>query len=443
MDHAEQSILHTTPETTFRGFYRRFCIWIRTPGFQKYFKNTGWMLFGKIASMTISFIATAYIARNLGPSNYGELSYAVSFVSIFSFIAVLGIDQILYRDLIRYPDKRNQYMGSALTLRVLTSVIAIVLCLVSAFLLSPKDVSFYLIFIICLGFLFNSFQIINFEFQANSASKIPSILSLGVTILLNIVKIIVIVFDQGVIYLALTLLLESVLYAIGFVYYRNKIYGSIKNWAFDKAIASSILRNSWPLIFSSAFALIYARIDQIIIKNMLGAESVGLYDAAVRLSEVWYFLPTLVISSLFPAIVNAHSTSMMQYYSRSRKVLLFLFSSSFITALLTFIFAPYIIQIVFGQGFTGATPLLQIYVWSNIATALNAFTLNYFIIENKRKTILISTFTGMALNVLLNIVLIPVYGTAGAAFATLISYTVLFLFIFTVPGSKKLFNPYA
>jgi O-antigen/teichoic acid export membrane protein len=119
---------------------------------------------------------------------------------------------------------------------------------------------------------------------------------------------------------------------------------------------------------------------------------------------------------------------------------LFLFSSG--TALLTFIFAPYIVYIVFGAGFLGAVPLLKIYIWSNIATALNAFTLNYLVIENKRKTIFISSFVGMALNVILNIILIPQYGSVGSAVATLVSYSSLFLFIFTVKGSKNIFFKY-
>jgi len=439
MQETSEETLYTPTE----NMYQRFVSLTKTTGFKKYFKNTGWMFFAKVASMLVSFIATSYIARNLGPTNYGELSYAISFVSIFSFIAALGIDQILYRDLIKYPEKVNDYMGSAIILRTITSAIAIALCLLFAFVLSPKDVSFFLIFIICISFLFNTFQIIGLEFQAHSQAKIPSLISLGITIILNILKIVVIAFDKGVIYLALILLLESILYAVGLFIYRTKIYGSTREWRFNKGIAKDILSNSWPLIFSSAFAIIYARIDQIMIKNMLGAESVGLYDAAVRLSEVWYFIPTLVISSLFPAIVNAHKTSLAQYYSRSRKLILFLFLFSSGTALLTYVFAPYIVYIVFGTGFLGAVPLLKIYIWSNIATALNAFTLNYLVIENKRKTIFISSFVGMALNVILNIILIPQYGSVGSAIATLISYSSLFLFIFTVKGSKNIFYKYA
>ena len=76
-------------------------------GFQKYFINTGWMFMSKIICMTISFVTTIYIARNLGPENYGQLSYAVSFISIFGFIAALGIDNALYRDLIKNYNKKD------------------------------------------------------------------------------------------------------------------------------------------------------------------------------------------------------------------------------------------------------------------------------------------------------------------------------------------------
>ncbi|MES3005347.1 MAG: flippase [Patescibacteria group bacterium] len=411
--------------------------WSHT-GFQKYFRNLGWMFFGRIASMAISFIATAYIARNLGPANYGELSYAISFVSIFSFIAVLGIDQVLYRDLIHFPEKKNQYMGSAFVLRIGASVIAILLCTFFAVWFSPKDVSFFLIFLLSLSFIFNTFQIINYEFQANVQSKFPSLLTLYVTILLNILKILVIVFGQGVIYLAFVLLLESVFYAAGYLYYRAKFYGMISQWSFDKEIAKKILHDSWPLIFSSAFALIYARIDQIMIKNMMDASSVGLYDAAVRLSEVWYFIPSIISSSLFPAIINAKNTSEKTYYKRIQKLALLLVGLSVLISLPVMFLSDFIVRLVYGQAFIGAVLILQVYIWSNVATSLNSVVNLYLVTENFKKMLLFSTFAGMLTNVVLNIYFIPKYGTIGAAYATLISYAVPFLSIFVLPRARKL-----
>lgn len=411
---------------------------IRHPGFQKYSKNTAWMFAGKIGSMIVSFLATIYIARNLGPTNYGELSYAVSFVSIFSFIAVLGIDQILYRDLINYPEQKNKYMGSALGLRLGASIIAIILCLIFAFIFSPKDVSFYLIFLISITFIFNSFNIISIEFQSNVESKTPSLLSLYVTIVLNILKILVIVFGKGVIYLAFVLLLEAVLYAIGYLFYRTKFYGFISDWSFDKKIAVSILKDSWPLIFSSAFALIYARIDQIMIKNMMDAKSVGLYDAAVRLSEVWYLVPNIIVISMFPAIINAKKVSEEIYHNRIKRLGILLVILSVLIALPTVLLSKFIIQIVFGSAFLGAILILQIYIWSNISTSLNMLANYYLVAENHKKTLFFSSFIGMGTNVILNLFLIPRYGMAGAAFATLISYSIPFILIMIITKTRSI-----
>lgn len=407
-------------------------------GFQRYFQNTGWVFFARLGSMVVSFIATAYIARNLGPTNYGQLSYAVSFVSIFSFIAVLGVDQVLYRNLVEFPEKRNQYLGSALVLRLIGSAIAVILCLFFAILFSPKDVSFFLIILLSVGFIFNSSQIIGYEFLSRVQSKYPSLLSLYIAIILNVLKIIVIILGGGVLYLGLVLLLESILYAIGYVYYRKKIFGMLSEWSFDKDITKKILVDSWPLMFSSAFALIYSRIDQIMIKNMLDTESVGLYDAAVRLSEVWYFIPGVIASSLFPAIINAKKVSEVIYYKRIQKLALLLVTLTTTIALCTTVITPYIVNIVFGSAFMGAVLVLKIYVWSNVSTALSTVVNFYLLAENHKKMLFFSSFLGMISNVVLNIFLIPAYGIAGAAIATLISYTLPFFLVFLLPKARKI-----
>ncbi len=399
---------------------------IRHPGFRKHSKNMGWMFAVKIASMVISFIATIFIARRLGPTNYGQLNYALSFVGLFGFIATLGIDQILYRDLIKYPEKRDKFLGSALAVRMIASVITVILCMLFAFIFSARDVSLLLIFIVSLTFVFSTFQLISYEFQAEANQKYPSLISLIVVLILNVLKIIVIMYGKGVIYLALVVLLEPILYAIGFIYFRIKVYGTIKYWSFDKAIAVSILKDSFPLIFAGAFFAIYSRIDQVMLKNMMGAASVGLYSSAVSVSEVWYFIPNIIISAIFPAIINAKKTSEKLYYERIKKLFWVLILISAVTALPTAIFSKPIITIIFGAGFSGAFGVLQIYVWSNIGGALNAFAQQLLITENYTKIILLTSFLGMATNVLLNIFLIPRYGISGAAFASLISYIIPF-----------------
>ena len=399
------------------------------------------MFVAKVISMGISFLATIFVARHLGPTNYGQLSYAISFVGIFSFIAALGIDSVLYRDLIKYPEKINEYMGSAIVLRMAASIVTIIICMSFAFALSPRDISLLLIFIVSLTFIFSTFQLITYQFQANVNQKYPSILAIIVVLILNILKIIVIAFNKGVIYLAFISLLEPILYAAGYLYFQKKVYGTTKHWKFDKKIAFSILKDSFPLIFAAAFASIYGRIDQVMIKNMMDATSVGLYSSAVSVSEVWYFIPTLIMAGLFPAIINAKKASEELYDKRIKKLFLLLFVISILTALITTLFSKDLVGIIFGAGFIGASSVLQIYVWSNIGGVLNSFTQQILVAENLTAIISVTTFFGMAANVILNIFWIPRYGMAGAAFASLISYLVpCFSLLFFKRTRKILLN---
>lgn len=393
-------------------------------GFQRYFQNTGWMFAARIVCMAISLLATIFIARKLGPTNFGQLNYAVSFIGLFAFISSLGIDNFLYRDLIRYPERKKEILGTALGLKLISGVISALLAIGLAILFTKDDVSKILIFILSVTFLFNPFQIINFEFQARVKSKYPSIVSVLVTLILNILKIIVIMFNKGVIYLSLILVLESILYALFYWFaYEKKIEGSIFEWKFDKEIAIDLLKNSWPLIFTSAFALVYARIDQVLIKNMIDAASVGIYSAGVTIAEVWYFIPGIIIGSLFPAIINAKKTSEDIYYARLKKLSVLLTITAVAVSLIVTVLAPFIIHTIYGSSFIGSIIILQIYVWASVGTFLSILVDNYLVTENYRKMIIFKSFIPMVVNVLLNLLWIPRYGIVGSAYATLISYS--------------------
>jgi O-antigen/teichoic acid export membrane protein len=247
----------------------RFQNFLNNDGVQRYSINTGWMFFGKVLSLIISFFSIAYVVRGLGPTNYGQLSFAISFVSIFSFIATLGIDQVLYRDLIKYPEKKSVYLGTSFVLKVTAGIISVLICLIAAYFANYETITFLLIAITSLTFVFIPIQIIGLEFQAEVKSKYPSIISLVTVITLNILKILTIAFGKGVIYMAFINLLEPILLGSMFLIFRKIYYKSSIDWKYDHTIAKQLLRDSWPMMFASAFALIYARIDQVFIKHLI------------------------------------------------------------------------------------------------------------------------------------------------------------------------------
>jgi len=412
-------------------------------GFQKYFQSTGWMFAARVLSMAVSFFTTVFVARHLGPENLGQLNYAVSFVGIFSFLASLGIDNVLYRDLIRHPDRKKEFLGSALLLKLAGGIATAVIVVVSAVFFAQNDVSRVLILILSGTFLFNEFQIINFEFQARVKSKYPSIVIFLITIILNLLKILVIVAGKGVIYLAFVLLLEPILYALFYWFiYEKKIEERLFPWKFDAQIARQLLSDSWPLIFTSAFMLVYGRIDQVLIKYMMNASAVGIYSAAVTVAEVWYFIPGIIVSSLFPAIINSKKVSEKFYSARLQKLAFFLFICAVAICLPVTIFAPLAIQILYGKAFLGSVAILRIYVWAAVGTFLGILVDNYLIAENYRGILITRSFVPMIINIILNILWIPKYGIVGSAYATLLSYSLGPLIIFAFHKTRRqIFNP--
>lgn len=413
--------------------------WWEDSGFQKYLKNTTWMMGSRILSMAISFLATLFIARNLGPTNFGQLSYAVSFIGLFSFIASLGVDSVLYRDLIRKPEERLSMFGTAFSIKFAAGLVAGIVSVIFALFLTEDDVSKTLIFILAGTFILNPFQIISFEFQSRAESKYPSVITFIVTLILNALKIGVISSGKGVIYLALILLLEPILYAILYIYiYERKSGESTSSWSFDRRYACSLLKDSSPFIVLNAFAMIYARVDQVFIKHMIDATAVGLYDSAVRLAEVWSFVPGIIVASVYPAIVHAKEISEDLYERRLAKLAFLLLILAIIIALPISLLASFIIKIVYGNAFIGAIPVLKIYVWANIGTFMGIFVTQYLMTENLRKILSFIAFFPMTTNVVLNILWIPEYGIQGAAYATLISYslTPLSLLFFKVTRNK-------
>lgn len=408
-------------------------------GFVRYTRNTGWLFAARFLTLGTSFLATLFIARSLGPENYGQLSYALSFIALFSFVASLGMDTILYRDLIREPQKRERILGTALALRLASGVVAAVAAATVGMLLSD-DVSALLIAMLSGTFVLSAFQLIQFEFQARAQAKYPSLVTMCIAIFLSALKVCVVWLGGGVLYLAAVLLLEPVLYALAYLYlYSTRSGASFLHWRYDAAYARSLLIDSLPLIALSAFTIIYARIDQVFIKHLLDAHAVGVYDAAVRVAELWFFVPGLLLASLFPAIVNAKTTSDALFTKRLRLLILLLGSIAVAVAVAVSLMAPLIIRILYGAAFMDGVPVLQIYVWSFVGASLGFLANHYLVAENYRRILSLVALVPMATNIALNLLWIPAHGIHGAAYATLVSYSIMpFMLLCFAPTRARL-----
>ncbi|MGA7838413.1 MAG: flippase [Ignavibacteriaceae bacterium] len=395
----------------------------KSDSFKKYFKNTSWLLVEKIIRVILGAFVIISVTNYLGPANFGLYSYALSFAGIFTVISTLGIDSILTRELIKEPEKKDSFLGTGIGLKFIGAFLSLLILLIAILFTEQDRFTNILIFVIAAAPIFQSFNVVDFFFQSKVLSKYSVIVQSSSFIIASIIKLLLIAFHASLLYFAIFTTAEYIFLAAGFVIMYKSRGQKISSWKFEKTIAYRVLKDSWPLILSGVVITIYMKIDQVMIKQMLGDTEVGYYAAAVRLCEAWYFLPTIITTSLFPAIVNAKGNNEELYQSRLQKLYDLLAWAAIAIALPTTFLSNFIIEILYKPAFLPAAPVLTIYIWAGVATFLGVASSQYLITENFTKIAFIRTFIGMIINVVLNYILIPVYGINGSAIATLISYS--------------------
>ena len=407
-------------------------------GVRRYSTNTIWLFLGQIFSLLISFFIGAWIARYFGPEKYGLVNYVLSFVGLFTFIVALGTDGVLNRELVNYPKKRDELLGTSFWLRLFGGLLAFLITVIGAYLFGEKN-NFWRILIVLYSlsfFLQAPYVISNYFFSIVQAKKSVQA-QFYVTLISSALKICLILLGGSILWLILIYTIDCLWQSIFlFLLYRSQNL-KVTDWRFQPRLAHQFWLDSWPLMLSSAAYFIYLRIDQVMVGRIMDESSVGIYAAAVRVTEILYFIPNIICGSLFPAIIKARQVGQEFFINRLKYLYLLLGSTGLIVAVLVSILAEPLIAIIFGPAYSSSASVLKIYVWSSIGLFLGLGINQQLTAENKTKTVFCINLIAMIINVSLNLVLIPVMGLLGAAVATLISYCVIPVIVFIRSCSKN------
>lgn len=395
-------------------------------GAQRYTKNISWMFFARMVTLSISFVTILYVARAIGPANFGELDYALAIIGMFGIIGAWGIEGVLNRELIKHPEQHNELVGTASILRLILGIVATALVIIFATIVQIDQLSKILLVILSCTYTISTPTILQQAFLAQAESKYPSIIAVIVTLITNITKVFIIFTGKGVIYLAASMVIEAILSAsLYFLVYKFALRGKLSEWKFSPAVARLFIKTGGAVAFLGVFAMIYSRIDQIMIRHMLDTTAVGLYSAGVRLVDLWGIVPMILGSALYPAVLNARKISEQLYVNRLRKLFLLYLLPSITIALIVSLNAKSLMLLVYGDKFIEGFHTLQIYIWSLPGTFTGFFVMNILFTDDHRKILVFTTALPAIVNILLNILWIPTYGIIGAAWATTLSYSLI------------------
>ncbi|MEG3900564.1 flippase [Microcoleus sp. B4-C5] len=411
------------------------------PNLRQVLSNIAWLFTDQILQMGLGLFVGLWVARYLGPTQFGLLNYAIAFVSLFSSVATMGLGTLVVRNIARDPECKNETLGTAFGLQFTGGCITLLLTVTVIALLKPNDtLTRWLVGIIAAGTIFNAFEAINFWFQSQIQSKYTVLAKNSVCFLVAAVRIGLVTIKAPLLAFAWVRLTEVALVGIAYVYFYQLTGNKIKDWHFSWEKCKELLSESWPIILSGLAIYLYSKTDQIMLGAMNQNAQLGYYAAAVKISEICDFLPMIISSSIFPKLANLRKTNYEEYLNKFQiysDIMIFLWLG---VAIPISLLSPWIVHLLYGENYAKSAAVLSIYVWAQFGSNFGVARSTYLNIEGQLRYGLYLTVVGSILNVGLNFLLIPKYGAFGATAATLITY---FYVIILVNFLIKELRPFA
>lgn len=390
---------------------------------QKVIGNTIWQISDKMLRMLVSLVVGVWAARYLGPANFGLLNFAIAFVALFAPIADAGLQAVVVRDLVRRQEDRLRIIASALVLRLIGAGVATALSLGCIMIARPDSLDArIMVFVIALSLFPQAWDAIDFDYQARTHSR-PIVVIRSVSLLVfAAVKVALIVYGASVVAFAWVVAGEAGLSALlMLIIFKGEVPAfrvSSVAWTEMK----HLLRSCWPLAIASLSVMLYMRIDQVMLGQMLGDKAVGIFSAAVRLSESWYFVPMAILASVAPTLTAAHGSSERDYENKLVMFIRLMLLLSVVVATIFTLCSRQLIHLLYGSNYGDAAPVLALHAWAGVFGSLGLATGPWFVNNGMVKFRMMHTLAGALVNIALNMYMIPHFGVMGAAVSTLVSY---------------------
>ena len=391
---------------------------------KRFIANTSWIIGGQIIKNLLGFVVGIITANMLGPSNFGVLGYVTSITTLFTAVANLGLGNIIIKEIIKNKGNEGAVVGSAMTMQIISSSISYGLVILTIFVLNKTDK----VMMICallqsLTLVFSTFDNISYYFQSRLESKFPTIISMAAYFVMQGYKIFLLATKKSVEWFAFAATLDIAILGIVLVIcYKARKSPKLK---FSWNISKALLKQSGPFIIAGSVSVIYASLDRIMLKELLGAtDPVAYYNVAYTISHVWVFVVSAFISSFSPLIYEAlreEGADSDVYKVRTRQMYCLTFWLGAMASIAIMVISPFLIKYAYKEVYRVSIVPTMILTWASVFAYLGVARGVQFVCENKQKYIILLALLTVAVNATLNAILIPRLTVVGASIATLIS----------------------
>lgn len=386
-------------------------------------KNTIWPMAEKIYRLLLSFGIYAWMARSLGPESFGNLNYALSLLAFFEALSNLGLINIIKQEMIKIPKDSSIIIGSSLYLYFIGALISSIGLGLTYFfnhnILLLVFIPFY---------FFRVFDVWEHFLDATKRSIVVARYKIFSFSLISFFRIIILYLQCNLIIVALSFLLEPLILSLFYYYHFQK--EKISKIRYDYKLMLHLIKRSWPIIFSSFAVLTYMKLDQIMLMHLTTSKEVGLYSAAVKLSEVWFFIPISLCNAFFPSIVSSYSIENSNKFEESLQKLHSILLYTFLLGVIILIpLSKIFIPLLFGEKYIPSINIFSVHIFSSLFIFFGQAQGIWDTCSNQIGYSFFRAAMGGLSNLILNFYMIPLWGVMGAAYATILSYSITFFWM--------------
>jgi len=402
------------------------------------FYNSGWLFFDRLVRLSLGFFVTAWVVRYLGPSKFGELAYVLSYVAIFQMIAVLGLDGIVVRDIANKSKDVSLILGTTLFLRLCAGIFCLVCAIFGMILINGlSDLSVVLTAIAGGGLIFQAADTVDLWFQSQSQNRRTVVVKISAYMISSGIKIMLILIEAPLFAFALAVAIDSLIVALGLgIAYRD--FRCSSKWMYTSNMARQLLKESWPFMLTGVSIALYMRIDQILIKEILGDRLLGVYAAVLPLATIWQFIPLTLMTTIAPMLAQKKNESEAAYWSALEKTFCIFSLLGWATCLPIAIFSGFLVDAIYGVKFHVGIATLAIYSFTNIFINLGVAQGVWILNERRSKIGLYKTLIGVIICIIGNLIFLPILGIIGAAIVAVLSQAISSVFS-NIIFSRKIF----
>lgn len=394
------------------------------PGAQAAARNLGWLVAEKGSRLVLNVGVGFWVARYLGPAQFGALNFALAVVGIVGLFAELGLEAVVRRELVRAPQAGGRVLTTTAGLRLAGGAVAAGLLSAGVMLSGATGTDRALLLVAGLTLFQPALTVADLWFQARLQAKFSVLAQLGALAAGAAVRVALIAAHGPLVGFAWALVVEVAVAGVLFAGLARREGRAALGGAFDSALARQLMREAWPLMLSGFAVMLYMRIDAVMLRHLAGETEVGIYAAATRFTEIWYFVPVALASSLLPALLRARERGPAEYAARLQASYDLNAGMAYALAVPLALAAPWLIHTAYGPEFVAAGPVLALHAWSSVFVFLGVARSQYLVNEGHTHFYLGSTVAGLLVNVALNCWLIPRDGAWGAALATVVAQAV-------------------